>query len=109
VLVAVTDHASERFRQRVAGTLDAKAEIARRVGEAVQAGRISDEAPAGVRGKRGGAYVSDLRDRSLIYICQRRSDELIVVTLWEREGGPSAPRVPRQFTDAIEPRRPRVP
>lgn len=105
MLVVVTDHAAERFRQRVAGSLDAKTEIARRVGEAVQSGRISDEPPEGVRGKRGGAYVTDRRDRSLIYICQRNADELIVVTLWEREGGAAAPRVPRRFTDAIEPRR----
>ena len=34
MLVAVTDHAVERFRQRVAGTLDAGAEIRARVGEA---------------------------------------------------------------------------
>lgn len=105
MLVAVTYHAAERFRQRVAGTLDAKAEVARRVGEAVQAGRMSDTPPDGVRGKRGGAYVTDRKDRSLVYICQRRADELIVVTLWEREGGPAAPRVPRRFTDAVEPRR----
>lgn len=102
MLVAVTDHAAQRFRQRIAGTLDAKTEIARRVGEAVHAGRISDEPPEGVRGKRGGAYVTDQRDRSLIYICQRTADELIVVTLWEREGGPAAPRVPREFTDAVD-------
>lgn len=105
MLVVVTDHAAERFHQRIGGTLDAKTEIARRVGEAVQSGRISDEAPEGIRGKRGGAYVTDQRDRSLIYICQRADDELIVVTLWEREGGPGTPRVPRQFTDAMEPRR----
>jgi len=31
MLVAVTPHAAERFRQRVRGTLDAKTEIAARV------------------------------------------------------------------------------
>lgn len=105
MLVVVTDHAAERFRQRIGGSLDAKHEIARRVGEAVQADRMSDDPPEGVRGKRGGAYVSDLRDRSLVYICQCGGDELIVVTLWEREGGPAAPRVPRRFTDAVKARR----
>jgi hypothetical protein len=34
VLIAVTDHAAELVRQRVRGTLDAKAEIAARVARA---------------------------------------------------------------------------
>ena len=34
VLVAVTDHAVERFGQRVRGSLDARAEIIRRVASA---------------------------------------------------------------------------
>jgi hypothetical protein len=48
VLVAVTDHAVERYRQRVARgawrvarTLDARTEIAARVGEAWAAGSVS--------------------------------------------------------------------
>jgi hypothetical protein len=105
MLVAVTDHAVERFRQRVAGALDARAEIAGRVGRAVQAGRMSDEPPPGATGARGSVYVRDLVDRSLVYVCRRERDELIVVTLWEQEGGPAPPRVPRRFTDALEPRR----
>ena len=44
VLVAVTDHAAERFRQRVAGTLDAKAEVIRRVALAWEAGRMEEDA-----------------------------------------------------------------
>ena len=99
MLVAVTDHAVDRYRQRIRGTLDAKLEVARRVGEAVQAGRLSDEAPDGVKAKRGTSYVTDLTDRSLVYICRRTGDELLVITLWETEGGPAAPRVPRRFTD----------
>ena len=34
MLIAVTDHAAERFRQRVRGTLDAKVDIAARVARA---------------------------------------------------------------------------
>jgi hypothetical protein len=102
VLVAVTDHAADRYRQRIGGTLDAKKEVARRVGAAIQAGRFSDEPPVGVSGKRGSTYVSDVSDRSLVFICRRTAGEMLVVTLWEREGGPGAPRVPRRFTDAIE-------
>jgi hypothetical protein len=37
----------------------------------------------------------------------RSAPELVVVTLWEREGGPAAPRVPRRFTDALRERSPR--
>ncbi len=46
VLVAVTDHAVERFRQRVAGALDARPEIVARVVRAVEAGRIERRAAA---------------------------------------------------------------
>lgn len=105
MLVAVTDHAVERFRQRVGGALDARAEIIGRVARAVQAGRLTDEPPPGATGARGSVYVSDLVDRSVVYICRREGDELIVVTLWEREDGVAAPRVPRRFTDALEERR----
>lgn len=99
MLVAVTDHAVDRYRQRVRGTLDPRQEVARRVGEAVQAGRLSDEPPEGVRARRGTVYVSDTDDRSLVYICRRSERELLVITLWEREQGPGSPRVPRRWTD----------
>src|SRR3954471_20920674 len=91
VLVAVTDHAAERFRQRVAGTLDAKADVIRRVALAWEAGRAEEE--------RGTYRVRALRDGWLIFICRREGSELVVVTLWEEEGGVAPPRVPRQWTD----------
>lgn len=101
VLIAVTDHAAERFRQRVGGRrgeLDVKPEIVQRVSDAVAAGRVGDQPP---HIPRGSVYVTDLRDRSVIYICRRDGVELIVVTLWEREDGVRPARVPRRFTDAL--------
>jgi hypothetical protein len=108
VLVAVTDHAVDRFRQRIGsrgGELDPRPEIAGRVARAWQAGRVNDEPPPGARGGRASVYVRDLLDRSLVYVCRhdRSTGELVVVTLWEREGGPAEPRVPRRFTDALRP------
>lgn len=99
-LLAVTDHAADRYRQRVRGTLDARAEIAERVSRAWAAGRSSP-------GTRRGTV--DVRDGSLVFVClhDRPRGELVVVTLWE-EGQDAA--VPRRFTDAVrEPplRRPR--
>jgi hypothetical protein len=107
VLVAVTDHAVERFRQRVggrSGEVDARPEIIRRVASAWAAGRVSDEPPSGASGARGSVYVRDLLDRSLVFVCRhdRSSREVVVITLWEQEGGPAAPRVPRRYTDALE-------
>jgi hypothetical protein len=102
MLVAVTDHAIERFRQRVAGALDARTEIAARVARAVEAGRMSDEPPPGATGARGSVYVRDVVDRSLVFVCRRDRDELVVVTLWEQEGGVAPPRVPRRYTDELE-------
>jgi hypothetical protein len=99
VLVAVTDHAAERYRQRVGsreGRLDVRPEIAARVAEAWAAGRASPPE------RDGSLTVRDLRDRDLVYVCRhdRRSSELIVVTLWEDERlGPA--RVPKRFTDAL--------
>jgi len=109
VLVAVTDHAVERFRQRIggrSGEVDARPEIASRVAEAWAAGRVSDVAPDGATGARGSVYVSDLLDRALVFVCRhdRVANEVVVVTLWEREEGPIAPRVPRRFTDALRDR-----
>jgi hypothetical protein len=111
VLVAVTDHAAERFRQRVGGRMgeiDPRREIVGRVTRAWEAGRVTDEPPPGATAARGSLYVSDLVDRSLVYVCRRDpapAAELVVVTLWECEGGPAPPRVPRRFTDALRERR----
>lgn len=106
MLVAFTDHAVERYRQRIggrSGALDPRGEIAGRVRLAVEAGRATDRPPPGASGGRGSLYVSDIDDRSLVFICRREraSAELVVVTLWERQGGPADPRVPRRFTDAL--------
>jgi hypothetical protein len=94
VLVAVTDHAAERFRQRVAGSLDAKADVIRRVALAWEAGRVQED--------RGTFRVRDLRDRSLNFTCRREGAELLVITHWEEEGGVAPPRVPRRFTDDLD-------
>jgi hypothetical protein len=102
MLVAVTDHAAERFRQRVAGSMDAKTEIAARVARAVAAGRAGDEPPPGATAARGSVYVKDLIDRSVIFVCRRERDELVVVTLWEQEGGVVPPRVPKRYTDVLK-------
>ena len=108
VTVAVTDHAVERFRQRVGtrrGGLDPRPEIAGRVSDAWAAGRASDEPPAGTDADavRGAVYVRDLVDRGVIFVCRhdRASHELLVITLWEdARYGP--PRVDRRFTDALK-------
>jgi hypothetical protein len=109
VLVAVTDHAAERFRQRVggrSGEVDPRPEIVTRVSRAWDAGRVTGDPPDGASGARGSVYVHDLLDRSLVFVCRPDPSgrELIVVTLWEREGGPARPRVPRRFTDALRER-----
>ncbi|HWM10585.1 MAG TPA: hypothetical protein VNO82_14630 [Solirubrobacteraceae bacterium] len=92
-LITVTDHAVERYLQRVRGVLDARPEIAGRVRRAFEAGRVS-EAP------RGAVHVRDLDRPDLVYVCIHDvpRDELVVVTLWE-EG--EDPAVPREFTDAL--------
>ena len=91
MLVAVTDHAAERFHQRVRGTLEAKTEIAARVARAHAAGRVEP-------GERGALLVRDLQRPSLIYVCRPERDELVVTTLWE-QGDDAA--VPKRFTDAL--------
>ena len=106
VLVAVTDHAVERFRQRIggrSGEVDARPEIVARVTRAWEAGRVSEEPPPGASGARGSTYVRDLVDRSLVFVCRhdRAAGELVVVTLWEAEGGPAPPRVVRAWTDSL--------
>jgi hypothetical protein len=98
ILIAVTDHAADRFRQRVRGTLDAKGEITTRVSKAFAA-----ESTRPGR-DRGTLDVVDLDDRSLVYVCRHDvpRGELVVITLWE-EGDDA--RVPRRYTDALERRR----
>ncbi|HUO72229.1 MAG TPA: hypothetical protein VMU39_15785 [Solirubrobacteraceae bacterium] len=91
MLVAVTDHAAERFRQRVRGTLDANREVASRVSRAHAAGRVEESS-------RGTVLVRDLEQRDLLYVCRPETGELVVVTLWEEGDGPA---VPRRFTDAL--------
>ena len=100
-LVAVTDHAVERFRQRVSGgggALDVRPEIIARVQRAWQAGRWTEEPPEGAEAQRGSVYVSDLRRRDLVYVCRPDHGELIVVTLWEEGDGAA---VPKRFTDVL--------
>lgn len=91
VLVAVTDHAAERFRQRVRGTLEAEREVAARVARAHGAGRVQ-------AGERGTVLVRDLQRADLVYVCRPGDGELVVVTLWQ-EGEDAA--VPKRFTDAL--------
>jgi hypothetical protein len=91
MLVAVTDHAAERFRQRVRGTIDAKTEIASRVARAHVAGRFEQD-------ERGSVLVRDLERPDLTYVCRPEGSELVVVTLWE-DGEDAA--VPKRFTDAL--------
>jgi len=93
MLVAVTDHAAERFRQRVRGTLDAQTEVATRVSRAHDAGRVE-------RGPRGEVLVRDIERRDLVYVCRPDAAELVVVTLWEEGEGAA---VPKRFTDALRP------
>ena len=107
MLVAVTDHAVDRFRQRIggrSGEVDARPEIIARVRRAWEAGRHTADPPPGASAARGSVYVADLVDRALVFVCREdpQAGELVVVTLWEREGGPAAPRVPRRFTDALD-------
>ncbi len=91
MLVAVTDHAAERFRQRLRGSLSEKTEVASRVAKAYAAGRVVD-------GERGAVLVRDLERPDVLYVCRPDGNELVVVTLWE--DGKDA-QVPRRFTDAL--------
>jgi hypothetical protein len=40
---------------------------------------------------------------SLLFVCRRErpEGELVVLTLWEEEGGPAPPRVARAWTDRL--------
>lgn len=93
ILVAVTDHAVERFRQRVRGTLDARTEIASRVARAHAAGRVE-------AGERGTVRVRDSQLPGVFYVCRPEGRELVVITLWEEGEGA---RVPKRFTDVLRP------
>jgi hypothetical protein len=97
VTIAITDHAVERYLQRVRGVLDARPEIAGRVRRAWEAGRVDE-------GERGAVHVRDIDRPDLVYVCVRDvpRDELVVVTLWEEGSGAA---VPRRFTDALRQRR----
>jgi hypothetical protein len=106
--VAVTDHAADRFRQRVGsrlGGFDVKPEIAGRVSQAWAAGRVSDTPPRGASetAARGSAYVRDLVDRGVIFVCRhdRAARELLVITLRE-DARFGAPRVEQRFTDTLK-------
>jgi hypothetical protein len=91
MLVAVTDHAAERFRQRVRGTLEAKTEVASRVARGYAADLVEP-------GSHGTVLVRDPKRRDLVYVCRPDAGELVVVTLWE-EGEDAT--VPKRFTDAL--------
>lgn len=91
MLIAVTDHAAERFRQRVRGSLDEKTEIASRVSRAHTANRVQP-------GERGALLVRDLERPDLVYVCRPEGGELVVVSLWEEGEGAA---VPRRFTDVL--------
>jgi len=91
MLVAVTDHAAERYRQRVRGTLDARTEIASRVARAYAAGRVE-------RDPGGTVRVRDEDRRDLVYVCRQGEGELVVISLWEEGAGAA---VPKRFTDAL--------
>ena len=92
-LVSVTDHAVERYLQRVRGALDPRPEIATRVSLALDAGRVEP-------GQRGALNVRDLERPDLVFVCMedKPRGELVVVTLWE-EG--EEPEVPKRFTDVL--------
>jgi hypothetical protein len=92
-LVSVTDHAVERYLQRVRGALDPRLEITARVSKAFDAGQVSP-------GERGAILVRDLQRADLVYVCMedKPRGELVVVTLWE-EGDDAS--VPKRFTDAL--------
>jgi hypothetical protein len=91
VLVAVTDHAAERYRQRVRGSLDPKLEVSAAVARAYAAGPPEP-------GENGTVLVRDPGRRDIVYVCRPDRDELVVITLWE-EGEDAA--VPKRFTDAL--------
>jgi hypothetical protein len=91
MLIAVTDHAAERFRQRVRGSLNEKNEIRHAVARGLAAEQVQP-------GPAGEVLVRDQARGHLVYVCRQQGAELVVVTLWE-EGEHAA--VPKRFTDAL--------
>ena len=76
ILVAVTDHAAERYRQRVGtrtGSVDVKPEIITRVSRAYAAGRTRIE--------RGSLLVQDERLPGVIYVCRHDLGAAAIVYL----------------------------
>jgi hypothetical protein len=92
MLFDVTNHAADRYRQRIRGTMDAKIEIAARASNAHDAGRIET-------GPRGETLIRDRELPGLIYVCKPEDGRLIVITLWEDDD--AAARVPRRYTDEL--------
>lgn len=91
MLVDVTNHAADRYRQRVRGTLNAKVEIAARVSRAYAAGRSEDT--------DRGILVRDRELPGLIFVCRPVDGRLLVITLWEDDDATA--RVPKRFTDEL--------
>ena len=103
-LVAVTDHAAERFRQRVGstrGALDVKPEVATRVADAVEAGRSTTTPPAGSEGTPGSVYVArPARARRRLRVPARGARAARHHAVGGRVRARGS-RVPRHFTDAL--------
>ena len=78
-LVAVTDHAVERYLQRVRGALDPRLEIAARVSQ-----RGRRRARRAGRARRDRSCATSQR-ADLVFVCMedKPRGELLVVTLWE--------------------------
>ena len=97
-LVAVTDHAAERYLQRVRGALDPQAGD-RRAGVARRR-----RGAASSRGSAARCSCATWSAPTLVYVCMedKPRGELIVVTLWEE--GEDA-EVPKRFTDVLRGRR----
>lgn len=92
MLVEVTNHAEARYRQRVRGTLEARAEITARVSRGYAEGRTET-------GPKGEVLVRDRELPGLIFVCRPVDGRLLVITLWEDDD--AAARVPRRFTDEL--------
>ena len=105
VLVAVTDHAVERFRQRVGGSLDARAgdRPPRRDGLGGRA-RVRGAAAGRQRRARLGLRARPDRPLAGLRLPPRRAHEVVVITLWEQPGGVAPPKVGREWTDALRDR-----
>jgi hypothetical protein len=91
VLITVTNHAAERYRQRVRGSLEEKLEVAASVARGREAGLVES-------GTGGTILIRDPDRPDLVYVCRPDGSDLVVVTLWE-EGENAA--VPRRFTDVL--------